>query len=145
MPEIHELNDPYEGELLYNEEILKNAYFKSKKEEFDKEIFGDINDFPNEHHERLYELRENLLKQETGPYLKSLKEFIHEGIYFICLSSSNKINSLWTHYANNHDGICIEYDIKNCDVPFFRNSCFKVNMLKHQMTLQILNHILIGC
>lgn len=130
LPEIHELNDPYEGELLYNNEILKNAYFKNKKEEFDKEIIGDINDFPKEQHKRIYELRERMLNKESDQYIESLKKFIHEGIYFICLSSSNKINSLWAHYANNHDGICIEYDIKNCNEPFFKNSCFKVEYVE---------------
>ena len=36
LPEISELNDPYEGELLYDNELVENAYFKYKRDEFNK-------------------------------------------------------------------------------------------------------------
>ena len=129
LPEITELNDPYEGELLYNNQLLENVYFKSKKEEFDREILGEY----EEHHKPddfYYNLRENILKKESTIYLEELKKHMHEGIYFICLSSSKKINSLWTHYANNHDGICIEYNLNNNDEKYLRDFCFKIEYVK---------------
>lgn len=41
LPEISELNDPYEGELLYNEELLENAYLRVEKRNLIK-IFWEI-------------------------------------------------------------------------------------------------------
>ena len=119
LPEISELNDPYEGELLYDEELFENAYFKHKKEEFKKELHISSRTL------------QNLLKKNSKIYVEDFKKYLHKGIYFICLSSSNKINSLWAHYANNHNGICIEYDMNYFgDKKYLRDSCFKVEYVK---------------
>lgn len=40
-----------------------------------------------------------------------------------CFSQTGKSFPMWAHYANNHQGVCLEYDAKNvqlskdCDVP----------------------------
>ena len=129
LPEITELNDPYEGELLYNYELLENTYFKSKKEEFDKEILGETGE-DYEKDDLYFALRERVLKKQSKTYLEELKKYLHEGIYFICLSSTNKSNSLWVHYANNHKGICIEYNLNHPNYKYFRDLCFKVEYVK---------------
>lgn len=129
LPEITELNDPYEGELLYNNELLENAYFKSKKEEFDKDILGETGD-AFEKDDFYLKLREKVLKRQSKTYIEELKKYLHEGIYFICLSSTNKSNAMWAHYANNHDGICIEYNLNKPKAKYFRDLCFEVEYVK---------------
>ena len=143
LPEISELNDPYEGELLYDDELLENAYFKHKKEEFDKDVLGDISYLSDVDQKKLLETREILLKRQSKVYIDELKKYMHDGIYFICLSSSNKINSLWAHYANNHDGICIEYDMNDYgDKNYLKNLCFRVEYVKKSdSTRDIKKHI----
>ena len=119
LPEISELNDPYEGELLYDNELVENAYFKYKRDEFNKK--------QNMSSRTL----QKLLEENSSVYVEELKQYLHKGIYFICLSSSNKINSLWAHYADNHRGICIEYDMNDCgDKKFLKDSCFKIEYVK---------------
>lgn len=45
----------------------------------------------------------------------------------ICFTSTNDNILMWSHYANNHEGICIEFDLEN---SFFngkyKKSCFDV-------------------
>ena len=49
---------------------------------------------------------------ELDRNFKSLnQEILNQGIF--SLSKSATIHSLWAHYANNHEGICIEYDLND--------------------------------
>ena len=77
------------------------------------------------------------LKQEYIPLIKLSKEQIiskidkvlnsfSDHIKILSLSDSIYNIPLWTHYGDNHKGMCIEYDIKNID----RNSDFYDCLLK---------------
>ena len=37
----------------------------------------------------------------------------------LCLTTKNNDNLMWAHYADSHQGICIQYDILQDPVPFF--------------------------
>lgn len=37
---------------------------------------------------------------------------LHDLAYMTCFSESNKSVLMWSHYAKNHEGICVEYDFK---------------------------------
>ena len=43
-------------------------------------------------------------------YIKSLRDFYQSSINVACFSESNDSILMWSHYANNHEGFCIEYD-----------------------------------
>ena len=54
-------------------------------------------------------------------------DFLHDN-YCLCLSENNSSVLMWSHYADNHKGICIEYDfesIKNNKLIYY--SLFPVN------------------
>lgn len=102
---------------------------------------GDLSTISEKERKIYDKVIERLLKEQSKVYIEGLKEYLHDGIYFICLSSSNKINSLWAHYANNHDGICIEYDVKKCDNDYLKDLCFKIEYVeKSDNTKDIKNH-----
>ena len=37
---------------------------------------------------------------------------------------------MWAHYADNHKGICIEYNLKNCDNLFLKTLCLPINYVE---------------
>ena len=69
-------------------------------------------------------------KKELNDILHDINEDIKNKISIACLSERNDINPLWAHYADNHEGICIEYDFKNCDNLFLKTFCFPVNYVE---------------
>ena len=57
-------------------------------------------------------LSENQVFQSLEYYL-SLQERRHENAYKIaCFSESKSSIPMWAYYANNHEGVCLEYDVR---------------------------------
>ncbi len=56
----------------------------------------------------VYEGMPNL--QEELSYFKIKK--LSDLAYMTCLTETNNNTLMWSHYANNHEGICVEYDLK---------------------------------
>ena len=54
---------------------------------------------------------ENLLKNfmDSGQYDKA-KDFLYENTLLCCLTTSSTNPLMWAHYANNHRGVCYEYE-----------------------------------
>ena len=141
LPEISELNDPFEGELLYNKNIMENAYYKFRCKEYHekfREKFLNDSDIDIKDLDGLFK---TLWEYRFNEYFKGLKEYLQEGIYLICLSKSKNINSLWAHYANNHDGICIEYDVNECN-NILKDFCFPIEYVdESDYTLDLKSHV----
>lgn len=83
--EIKDLNDPFEGDLLYDLDEFYNNPIKNP--------MLDKNDIKNNFY-------------EANKYMKDL-------IYIACFSERNDITPMWHHYGGEHKGICVEYDFKN--------------------------------
>ena len=49
-----------------------------------------------------------------------------EEVYLTCFSKTNIINPMWAHYAYNHTGICIEYDLKDLNEKYILKWCYPV-------------------
>ncbi|MBN7572790.1 hypothetical protein C1H57_22005 [Clostridium sp. 2-1] len=72
---------------------------------------------------------ENLLEKE--PQLKKILDNHYNETYrsfknnirIACFTTSQKNTLMWSHYAENHSGYCIEYDTKN---PLFRDMVLPV-------------------
>lgn len=62
------------------------------------------------------ENKERLVKQQDA--FKIIEQGLNEELYNLfkvcCLSTSNKNRLMWSHYADSHKGICIEYDFSEC-------------------------------
>lgn len=63
------------------------------------------------------------LLEET--HVKAVKE-IGKSNRIACFSETSKSLPMWAHYANNHYGICIEYDTRLLDHPYLRERLFPV-------------------
>ena len=67
--------------------------------------------------EVLSQIAEYLKKQNEGRLL-----YLENSIYVTCFSEKDNLKSLrmWAHYANNHSGVCVEYDFNtvNSVSPF---------------------------
>lgn len=137
LPKIKDLNDPFEIQLFYDIEKIKNAFtFKNRKiikkvvgnETFEAEYIPPINSKNiDELNNILYDINENI-KNKTS---------------VVCLSERNDINPLWAHYADNHKGICIEYDLKNCNNNFLKTLCLPIDYVEKRDNTRDLKSIII--
>lgn len=99
-------NDPYDCALFANIEksIENDKDYKELIQQYNTSIIDDgYND-----------LKEKI-EDELDYYSKSK---INKNIYVSCFSERNNSILMWSHYANKHTGICIEYDFKD-----FCNKC----------------------
>ena len=48
-------------------------------------------------------------------YVKSLSELYQSTVYVACFTETQDNILMWSHYAQNHEGICIEYDFSRLE------------------------------
>lgn len=135
-----EANDPFEGDLLFEYDLLSQHYktdllikqldapeFNLSKR--DKETITNSKNPLDKLIELLYEnefyLSDGLnFKDFKKKFIEGYTDFEHytvrnfnkelkKQILFISLSECNNINPMWAHYADNHKGICIEYNLSS--------------------------------
>lgn len=139
LPRTYELNDPYEGELLYDSEKIKNTYRKHNLEYLKSELFKNES-FRDMDKEDLDFILDLIIDARAPNSIEQLKEYLEYSVSVLCFSKTNKINSLWAHYADNHRGICIEYNIPKCDIQFIKDFCFEVEYIKSSDTTSEINN-----
>lgn len=129
LPQLSELNDPFEGSLLCDEGKVGDFYVNSKLDEFMSYMEEEINgeDYDENHFKNLGKL---LLRFQSHDKLSEIRNILTDEVYVICLSGRKDITSLWAHYADNHRGICIEYDLVNTKTKLFKNLCFPIEYLE---------------
>ena len=70
----------------------------------------------------------DLSNKETRKKMKELKQRFSKSIGIICFSENWNSPVQWAHYANNHQGICLGFDIPNSRLS-------KVNYVNERLTL----------
>lgn len=137
VPTINELNDPYEGDILYNLEELHELY---------------VNNFSTMLYDIDYSENISMDPKQFQKYIVSItrddaKKIFDEGVdafnnevCVVCLSECNKINPMWSHYSEDHKGICIEYDLNDSDK--IRMLTFPINYVDSADNNQVLRQIL---
>ncbi len=58
------------------------------------------------------ELTESITNIEIQKISSDFSENANKGMFITCFSESNVSNVMWSNYADNHKGFCIEYDFK---------------------------------
>lgn len=119
-----EFNDPFDSELLIKEEDNKNAvdliknycafkvlYNKSK----DKKINKAIKEIKNEKIYKYIELNifGNFSKKNDNVFIDNIKNKANEirnSALIGCFSKTNNNILMWSHYADSHKGVCIEFE-----------------------------------
>lgn len=124
LPKIEKLNDPYEIQLFYDiNKIAKEFSFKNRK------VVKKIVDGAEIEAEYYNEMKPED-KKELNDIIHEINEDIKNKISITCFAERNDINPMWAHYTNNHEGICIEYDLKNWNNLFLKSLCFPVNYVE---------------
>ncbi len=84
-----------------------------------------------------------VVAQEFEDMATKLSAAFKSGLFITCFSETNKSILMWSHYASNHTGFCIEYDFSKLSIkdrrkrfPVFQmemgNSNFNLNITKFQ-------------
>lgn len=110
MRNLDQLNDPLEGDL-------KCEFENMIKSTLDEEIFKDVSEEEKEI------IKSEYKKMEIKKY-KIGWDKVKETVSIACFSEKYDINPMWAHYADNHKGVCIEYNF--WEDKLLRDICFPV-------------------
>lgn len=102
-------NDPFDCSVLEASVILGDnevielfkRYLKANNKLVDFEI-NSIKDIPQEYIDQIHEASEKNLKDQQAKFLNKTG--------CTCFSEVNENILLWSHYADGHKGICLEFD-----------------------------------
>lgn len=104
-------NDPYDCimNIDFKDEVLE------KTKAVVQELFGDS--IANELLIKTTDVQNqavNNLKPEFDKIVKNGTKEIQEGLFVSCFSELSNLYSIlmWSHYANQHQGFCVEYDYR---------------------------------
>lgn len=104
-------NDPYD--CMMNIDIKDEVLEKTKI--VLQELFGDsiANELLNKTKDVQNQAIDNL-RPEFDKIVKNGTEEIQEGLFVSCFSELSNLNSIlmWSHYSNQHQGFCVEYDYR---------------------------------
>ena len=110
MRNLDQLNDPLEGDL-------KCEFDNMIKITLDEEIFKDVSEEEKEI------IKSEYKKMEIKKY-KIGWDKVKGTVSIACFSEKYDINPMWAHYADNHKGVCIEYNF--WEDKLLRDICFPV-------------------
>jgi hypothetical protein len=97
---------------------LSNSDFKEILDKMVNSVEGKSN-LNKKQLDFLHSLVLNELETYSNSHLEMTKDFSQRGTLVHCFSEVNNSILMWSHYANNHSGFCIEYNFKNPNiVPF---------------------------
>jgi hypothetical protein len=113
-----EFNDPFDCERPITlecketdlKEFMRNRNITNKTL---LELRETINDFLNKNGRELSKYKEFIESQKDE--LKYVQILLKDIFRVFCLSESYKKILMWSHYADNHKGICIGFNIPNTD------------------------------
>lgn len=118
---IKDFNDPYEGDVLKDHNYT--------------EI--DLRRFIEERRSILTTFDIQQLSTDPEAYIEKGMSDAYNGATACCFSMSNDNMLMWSHYADKHQGICLEFDILRDTTNVFRMLC----QVKYTNTRESCNYI----
>ena len=104
-------NDPYDCEYTMNFGKPNNIDFLIKK---CKEKL------PESEHQNFDKFIDEILKKEYKKIVLDYNKFSKERVFVSCFSEINNSILMWSHYANDHKGICIEFNFNELGIEDIR-------------------------
>lgn len=107
-----DFNDPYDCNVPIDKEtplnIIKGWLQEAGAEyaNFANELQNELQNNPEQTKRRI----EQIMKQQT--------EKVMAGLGVCCFSTMDNSILQWSHYSDNHKGVCLQFDIM-ADIPFF--------------------------
>lgn len=122
-------NDPYDCEFCFQSDALEGVLdretyihllerrFSLKQEEKNRILYSDnieraMQIVLQAHGGRLSDSWMNILQNGLNDCMSTIKDAVR----VVCLSEVYDSMLMWSHYAQNHTGFCIEYDFKESDM-----------------------------
>ena len=162
-------NDPFEGELLfeneklhppYKEQMLLDAFAKLEFDLSEEDKMLIINS--KEPLPKLFQILYNsgqFFSEDVTPdefenklwevnknskrnLVKKFNNNLKEQIVFVSLSEHFDNSLMWSHYADSHKGVCIGYDIRKSEYDFFEEICHPVFYVKDSDFTEDINQIM---
>ena len=134
LTEIHKLNDPFECSMLLDHDACLRLTYKSdefrtnfkKKHGFgisDAEMEKIINSDDPDDTYRKFCASKGLVPTRTAAEQKDLvmarweeiRNDTNKNIRVCCFSERKDSILMWSHYANQHQGVCVEYDFSEAN------------------------------
>lgn len=162
-----DVNDPFEGEILFDYEGLSEEYgddllisvlntpdFKLSDEDKSKIINSEnplnslitiiyYNDSYLGEGLTLDEFKidfTNLFSEFERYTVKNFNNEVKKQIIFVSLSEHNNIVPMWAHYADNHTGVCIEYNLLDFELGF-EETCHPILYVNHADFTEEINYL----
>ena len=127
-------NDPYDCEFCFQSDALEGVLdretyihllerrFSLKQEEKNRILYSDnieraMQIVLQAHGGRLSDSWMNILQNGLNDCMSTIKDAVR----VVCLSEVYDSMLMWSHYAQNHTGFCIEYDFKE-SVMLYKHS-----------------------
>lgn len=107
------LSDIEQSKILSLLEKGMTIFEIKKKFKYNETIVEEINFIIEDIQDNIEEL-----------YMDKLQKNIYRNIKISCFSETHNNILMWAHYAKNHTGFCIEYDITNLDFADFKNELY---------------------
>ncbi|WP_161515441.1 DUF2971 domain-containing protein [Priestia megaterium] len=114
------MNDPYDSSLSVNSELFIEEFLKVRQvdEYLDKQLEKhrkrnlspeDFKKVEDDYRNSIIKLKEQL-NEEFKERIAHLPSRIRKTTHISCFSEKNDSILMWSHYTNNHEGFCLEYD-----------------------------------
>lgn len=116
-----ELNDPFDLSISLNKDTYRNFYL-AKYPYFENDT---------SHMANTLDLFEWFRINDRVEYYKLLKEVIpqeHEANRTACFTLESNNSLMWSHYTDNHQGVCIKFDLSKDEV--LKNTISPIKYLK---------------
>lgn len=124
-------NDPYDCDFCFRPDILEHIIdretyvhllerkFSLKPKEKDRILYSEnigraMQIVLQAHGGKLSDSWMNILKDSLSGCMDKLKDAVR----VVCLSEEYDSMLMWSHYAQNHTGYCIEYDFEESDIYY---------------------------
>lgn len=114
------MNDPYDSSLAVNSELFIEEFLKVRQfdEYLDKQLEKyrrrnlspeDLKKVEDDYRNNIIKLKEQL-SEEFKERIAHLPSRLRETTHISCFSEKNDSILMWSHYTNNHEGFCLEYE-----------------------------------
>lgn len=114
--EIHlstpdKFNDPFDCSIIFTKTLVN---FYEFLDDFIKPEFGESKT------EEIENIFSEIFKSENNEMLSMFNSGLKNDMYITCFSEYKDSILMWSHYADNHRGFCIEYDFSSFDYSDYR-------------------------
>jgi hypothetical protein len=106
------------GNQLDPSEVAEFSRFPDIPDERFKLLFRKaFPDTPSHSNELMLQVAREVTTKSRAEHAQQLNEFTKQNLSICCFSETRDSMLMWTHYADQHRGCCIEFDVRRLFIP----------------------------